>query len=103
MVGRAPYPSLAILFHCAYVSGSSYFPRRGDLNNPGIPTPLPDCSGPPADNESAPMPIELNCPASLNPPSLTAEDIPGRCLVVLSVLGIAGVASCIPVAGPSTV
>ena len=48
------------------------------------------------------MPIELNCPASLNPLSLTAEDIPGRPLGVLGVLGIAGVASCVPVAGPST-
>ena len=48
------------------------------------------------------MPIELNCPASLDPLSLTAEDIPGHRLVVLGVLGIAGVASCIPVAGLST-
>ena len=91
-----------MLFHCAYVSGSFYLPTRGVLNIAGIPTPLPDSRGPLADLEGAPMPIELNCPASLNPLSLTAEDIPGRRLGVLGVLGIAGVASCVPVAGPST-
>ena len=101
-IGRAPYPSLALLFHCAYVSGSFYLPTRGVLNIAGIPTLLPDSRGPLADLECVHMPIELNCPASLYPLTLTAEDIPDRHLSVLGVLGIAGVTSCVPVAGPST-
>ena len=48
------------------------------------------------------MPIELDWPAFLYPLSLTAEDIRSHRLGVLCVLGIAGVACCIPVAGPST-
>ena len=95
-------PSLVLPLHCAYVSGSVYLPTRGVLNIAGIPTPLPHSRGPLADLEGAHMPIVLNCPGALDPQSLTAEDIPGRRLVVLDVLGIAGVASCVPVAGPST-
>ena len=97
-----PNPSLALPFHCAYVSGSVYLPTRGVLNIAGIPSPLPDSRGPLADLEGAHLPIELNGPASLNPLSLIAEDIPGHSLGVLSVLGIACVASSVPVAGPST-
>ena len=91
-------PSLVLPLHCAYVSGSVYLPTRGVRNIAGIPTLLPDSRGPQADLVG----VELNCPASLNPLSLTAEGIPGRRLVVLGVLGIASVTSCVPVAGPST-
>ena len=97
-----PNLSLALPFHCAYVSGSFYLPTRGVLNIAGIPTPLPDSRGPQADLEAAPMPVELNCPASLGPLSLTAEGISGRRLGVLGVLGIAGVTSYVTIAGPST-
>ena len=89
-----------MLFRSAYVSGSLYLPTRGVLNIPGIPTPLPDPCGPLAYLEGAPMSIELNCPASLNPLSLTAKHIPGCRLEVHRVSGIAGIASCVPVAGP---
>ena len=102
-VGRAPCPSLGILSHYACASGSLYLPTRGVLNIAPIPTPLPDSRGPLGDLEGAPMPGELNCPASLHAVSLTAEEIRGRHLVVLGVLGIAGVASQVPVAGPSTI
>ena len=48
------------------------------------------------------MPDELNCTAFLYPLSVTGEAIPGRRLVVLGVLGIAGVTSCVAVASLTT-
>ena len=97
-----PNPLLALAFYYAYVSGSSYLPTHGVRNIAGSRTSLRDSRSSHADLEDLPMPIVLNCPASLCPLSLTAEGIPDRRIGVVGVQGIACVTSSITVAGHST-